>query len=82
MTPDELAEYLCVLRDGGAMRASIPVRPGEMLQISLAETPLPANPNGYVDKHGQPINLDEDAPPLANEHAVDDLYAKNFRPKG
>ena len=63
----ELAEYLRVLKEGGVSKASVPIRAGEVLVDECA--------------HGQPVNLDDGLPPLADEAAIDKLYAKNHRPK-
>jgi len=78
--PTELAEYLRVLKEAGVQRASVPIRADEVLHVALDAGQLVATA-AFVDKHGKPVDLDDGMPPLADEAAIDKLYAKNHKPK-
>lgn len=81
MTATELRDYLAELKAAGVAKAHLSWGFGPttvVVSVTFAESVKGEQVAPFVDSNGKSIDLDEGAPPLARENAMDELWAKNF----
>ena len=89
MDPTQLRNILAVLKEAGVRKASIPViddscMAARQLPLEVEFEPAPAKPPApLIDPTtGQPVNLDEGAPEMAQADLDDKIRAANFPAPG